>query len=81
MVESTYRLSNKAARFWISEAGFNHHVVFKKSRRERVKVDEQYQKAEVILSIKNVSKAFPGVQALDRVSIDIEKGNGARNRG
>ena len=32
------------------------------------------KKEEVILSIKNVSKAFPGVLALDRVSIDIEKG-------
>ncbi len=29
---------------------------------------------EVILSIKNVSKSFPGVKALDKVSIDIHRG-------
>ena len=29
---------------------------------------------EIILSIKNVSKSFPGVKALDRVSMDIERG-------
>jgi ribose transport system ATP-binding protein len=29
---------------------------------------------EIILSIKNVSKAFPGVQALDDVSVDFKRG-------
>ncbi|MCE5255851.1 MAG: sugar ABC transporter ATP-binding protein, partial [Spirochaetaceae bacterium] len=30
--------------------------------------------SEVILSIKNVSKSFPGVKALDEVSIDVQRG-------
>jgi len=30
--------------------------------------------SEIILSIKNVSKSFPGVKALDNVSLDIERG-------
>ncbi|HTP58842.1 MAG TPA: ATP-binding cassette domain-containing protein, partial [Spirochaetia bacterium] len=30
--------------------------------------------SEVILSIKDVSKSFPGVKALDRVSIDVRRG-------
>ena len=29
---------------------------------------------EIIYSIKNITKKFPGVTALDNVSIDIEKG-------
>ncbi|HWR11366.1 MAG TPA: sugar ABC transporter ATP-binding protein [Rectinemataceae bacterium] len=32
------------------------------------------QRSEVILSIKDVSKSFPGVRALDRVSIDVRRG-------
>lgn len=32
------------------------------------------QEAEVILSVKDVSKSFPGVKALDKVSIDIRRG-------
>ncbi len=34
----------------------------------------QNNKDEVILSIKDVSKSFPGVKALDKVSIDIHRG-------
>ena len=30
--------------------------------------------SELILSIKNVSKSFPGVKALDNVSMDIRRG-------
>ena len=29
---------------------------------------------EIIYSIKNITKKFPGVTALDNISIDIEKG-------
>jgi len=29
---------------------------------------------EIILEVENVSKSFPGVQALDRVSFDLRKG-------
>ena len=33
--------------------------------------------SDVILSIKDVSKSFPGVKALDKVSIDFRRGIGA----
>jgi len=40
---------------------------------------------EVILEVENVSKSFPGVKALDRVSFDLRKGEvacfGRRERG
>ena len=29
---------------------------------------------EIILEVENVSKSFPGVKALDRVSFDLRKG-------
>jgi ABC-type sugar transport system ATPase subunit len=29
---------------------------------------------EIILEVENVSKSFPGVQALDRVSFDLRRG-------
>ncbi|MDP2790691.1 MAG: sugar ABC transporter ATP-binding protein, partial [Rectinemataceae bacterium] len=32
------------------------------------------ERSEVILSIKDVSKSFPGVRALDKVSIDVRRG-------
>ena len=32
------------------------------------------QGSEIILSIKDVSKSFPGVRALDRVSVDVRRG-------
>ena len=30
--------------------------------------------SDIILSIRDVSKSFPGVKALDRVSIDVRRG-------
>ena len=36
--------------------------------------------SEIILSIKDVSKSFPGVKALDRVSIERSARHGARHR-
>ena len=35
----------------------------------------EYEDQEVILSIRNVSKVFPGVKALDNVSITVERGS------
>jgi ribose transport system ATP-binding protein len=37
-------------------------------------VVEEQRAPEVLLSIKDVSKAFPGVKALDRVSLDVSRG-------
>jgi len=39
-----------------------------------LKVSSSRRPQEIILEVENISKGFPGVKALDRVSFDLRKG-------
>ena len=39
-----------------------------------LKVSSSPRTQEIILEVENISKGFPGVKALDRVSFDLRKG-------